>query len=185
MLRRRMARNQSQSVATGDFRELKPVELYDLVVACEVFEHIQDDVSAFEAVRRLLQPGGFFVFSVPAFMSKWGAADQYAGHFRRYERADILSRFNQHGFEIEKLWCYGFPVTQLLHIFYQIYYGRQLSRQPLSMMNATKRSGTERSLVSRFSWLPVATLMTPFFLCQNLVKNTDIGDGYLVLARKR
>lgn len=183
-LRLRTEGNPRISSVTGDFRQLQPGMQYDLVAACEVFEHIQDDDSAFKAVNQLLRPGGYFIFSVPAFMQKWGAADTYAGHYRRYERAEILTKFQQHGFEIEKLWCYGFPITQLLHVFYKIYYGWQVSRQSLSMDDATKRSGTERSLVSRLSMLPVAKLMSPFFLCQNLVKNSDIGDGYLVLARK-
>lgn len=184
ILRKRIEGNQRLSVVNGDFRELQSHSLYDLIVACEVFEHIQDDDSAFDAVHQLLRPGGHFIFSVPAFMRKWGAADQYAGHYRRYERTDILSKFSLHSFKIENIWCYGFPVTQLLHIGYQIYYGKQLSRQALSMEESTKRSGTERSLVSRFSQLPIAKLMTPFFLCQNLVKNTNLGDGYLVLATK-
>lgn len=183
-LRTRIEGNPRLSAVTGDFRQLQPSMQYDLIVACEVFEHIQDDDSAFKAVNELLHPGGYFIFSVPAFMRKWGAADEYAGHYRRYERADILVKFQQHGFEIEKLWCYGFPITQLLQIGYKIYYGWQVSRHSLTMDEATKRSGTERSLVSRLSMLPVAKLMAPFFLCQNMVKNYDIGDGYLVLARK-
>jgi ubiquinone/menaquinone biosynthesis C-methylase UbiE len=184
MLKRRFEGNERLSVVEGDFREILRDERFGLVIACEVFEHIQDDDSAFRAVHRLLQPSGYFIFSVPAFMRKWGRADEYAGHYRRYERDDLVIKFKQHGFEIEKLWCYGFPVTHLLRLFYHIYYGKQVSRRPLTMDLATKRSGTERSLVNRFSSLPIATLMTPFFFCQNLTKNTGVGDGYLVLARK-
>lgn len=183
-LKKRIDGNARLSAIAGDFRELHPKTQFNLIAACEVFEHIQDDDAAFKAVHQLLLPGGYFIFSVPAFMHKWSAADLYAGHYRRYERSNILAKFQQHGFEIEKLWCYGFPVTHLLHIAYKIYYGWQVSHKTLSMDEATKRSGTERSLVSHLSRLPVVKLMTPFFLCQNLVKNSDIGDGYLVLARK-
>lgn len=184
MLKRRIDGTPRLSVVTGDFREQQQRGFYDLIVACEVFEHIQDDNSAFNAVHQLLRPGGYFIFSAPAFMEKWGHADEYAGHYRRYERIEVEYKFRQHEFQIEKLWCYGFPITHLLRLAYQIYYRKLAARQPLAKNEATKRSGTERSLVNRFSSLPIATLMAPFFFLQNLAKNTDIGDGYLVLARK-
>jgi SAM-dependent methyltransferase len=184
MLKKRIEGIPRLSVVAGDFRGQQQRGLYDLVIACEVFEHIQDDDSAFNAVHQLLRPGGYFIFSAPAFMRKWGYADEYAGHYRRYERAEVESKFQQHAFRIEKLWCYGFPITHLLRFAHQTYYRKQVSRQQLSMDEATKRSGTERSFVNRFSSLPIAALMAPFFFLQNLVKNTDIGDGFLVLARK-
>jgi SAM-dependent methyltransferase len=41
-------------------------DLYDFIIATEVFEHISQPVSrAFENVLRLLKPGGVFIFSVP------------------------------------------------------------------------------------------------------------------------
>ena len=183
-LRERAAAVPGMSVQTGDFRALPAAPQYDLVVACEVFEHIEDDASAFASVHRLLADGGYFLFSVPAFMANWGPADVYAGHFRRYERAPMLAQFAQHGFTVERTLCYGFPLTQMLWLAYQLYYGRLVKRAPLAMQEATKRSGTERSLVSRFRTLPVAALMRPLLLCQQLVKARNIGDGYLVLARK-
>ncbi len=171
-------------VRQGDFQALPDTERFDLVAACEVFEHIEDDEAAFAAVHRLLAPGGYFLFSVPAFERNFGAADRYAGHFRRYERAPLLAQFARHGFAVEQVRCYGFPLTQLLWPFYKFYYGALLKRAPLDMQASTKRSGTERSLVSRFARLPVATLMAPLFLCQHLVRRGNLGDGYLVLARK-
>jgi SAM-dependent methyltransferase len=41
-------------------------DLYDFIIATEVFEHISQPISrAFENVHRLLKPGGVFIFSVP------------------------------------------------------------------------------------------------------------------------
>jgi len=172
------------SVLHGDFQALPAAGAYDLVAACEVFEHIEDDEAAFAAVHRLLAPGGHFLFSVPAFERKFGASDRYAGHFRRYERAPMLAQFARHGFEVQAVRCYGFPLTLLLWPFYKLYYGSLLKRAPLDMQASTKRSGTERTLVSRFAWLPVAKLMAPLLLCQHMVRRGNLGDGYLVLARK-
>ena len=42
------------------------VELYDFIIASDVFEHIEPPVSrAFRNARRLLKPGGVLIFSVP------------------------------------------------------------------------------------------------------------------------
>ncbi len=183
-LRRRTAGVTALTVLEGDFRSMEARPAYDLIVACEVFEHLDDDDAAFTAVSRMLRPGGYFLLSVPAFMRKWQAADEYAGHFRRYERDDLSSKLEAAQLRILKLWCYGFPVTHLLALPYRLYYGRQLRERPLPKAEATKRSGIERSHARRLGVLPVSALMRPFFLLQNLVKTTDIGDGYLVLARK-
>ena len=183
-LQQRVAPHPTMSVQTGDFRALGPEQRFDLLVACEVFEHIEDDESAFAAAHRLLAEGGYFLFSVPAHSRKWGPSDVYAGHFRRYERAPLMDQFARHGFQVAHTLSYGFPLTQLLAPAYTYYYSRLLQRAPLSMQEATKRSGTERTLVQRFARLPVATLMAPLFLAQRLVKRSQVGDGYLVLARK-
>lgn len=183
-LRQRVAGQDGMTVLTGDFRALPENERFDMLVACEVFEHIEDDESAFAAAFRLLAPGGYFLFSVPAHARKWGASDVYAGHFRRYERAALLAQFARHGFEVADTLSYGFPLTHMLAPAYSYYYGRKLTRSPLSMQEATKRSGTERTVVQRFAHLPVASLMAPLFLCQRMVKRSSVGDGYLVLARR-
>ena len=184
LLELRTASINGLSVLNGDFRDLPLQDGYDLVIACEVFEHLQNDDSAFDAVNRLLKPGGYFLLSVPAFMHKWQAADEYAGHFRRYERDQLAQKLVTRKLDIHEFWCYGFPVTHLLALPYRIYYNKQLRDRPLPKTEATKRSGAERSLARKLNRLPISTLMSPFFFLQNMVKATNVGDGYLVLARK-
>lgn len=38
---------------------------FDLCTSTEVFEHVQDDSAGFAQVRRVLRPGGKFIFTVP------------------------------------------------------------------------------------------------------------------------
>lgn len=60
-------------------------DAFDLVVACDVVEHVEDDRRAFAELRRILRPGGTLVFSVPLFAGRWTAFDACVGHARRYE----------------------------------------------------------------------------------------------------
>ncbi len=38
---------------------------FDVCTSTEVFEHVPDDARGFAEIRRVLRPGGFFVFTVP------------------------------------------------------------------------------------------------------------------------
>ena len=141
-------------------------------------------MTAFRTVSELLHPGGYFIFSAPAFMRKWQRIDVYAGHYRRYERTELIEKFTTNGFRIDALWCFGFPVTQLLYPARELYYGLSRRSQNSSQEDATKRSGIERPFLGRNRALWLANLLRPFYFLQNQVKNTDLGDGFLVLAQK-
>lgn len=56
----------------------------DVVVALDVLEHVAAQPFLDEAAR-LVRPGGHVVLSVPAMPSLWSAADERAGHRRRYD----------------------------------------------------------------------------------------------------
>jgi SAM-dependent methyltransferase len=40
---------------------------FDLVTSTEVFEHVPSDAAGFAEIRRVLRPGGAFIFTVPLF----------------------------------------------------------------------------------------------------------------------
>jgi SAM-dependent methyltransferase len=170
------------TIRSGDVTDLEPASPVDLVVACEVFEHIEDEDAAFAKVRGLLAREGHFLFSVPGAMIPWGAADRFAGHCRRYARADVESRFRRHGFRLRCLWCYGFPLAQLLFPFQELYYRRRIREAATTRLEATKRSGVDRRDAARLRRLPMAALMKPLFWCQHRTRHLDLGDGYVALA---
>ncbi len=170
-------------VVNGDLYTLQGENSYDLVIACEVFEHLEEDALAFRKVAELLRPGGHFLFSVPSHQRKWQQADIYAGHYRRYERDELVDRFGRNGFDIDALWIYGFPLMQLLYPLRQLYYWYQKNRSH-SKADASKQSGIERSLAKRLPTHAMVNLLRPFLFCQDQVKNSELGDGFLVLAHK-
>jgi SAM-dependent methyltransferase len=74
-----------------DFREYGK---FDLVTMCDVIEHVEDDREALGAVREVLNPGGTVLVTVPALQGLWSAHDVRNHHFRRYDRRQLLSRFD-------------------------------------------------------------------------------------------
>jgi SAM-dependent methyltransferase len=90
-------------VLSGDSTAL-PVasESVDCVVVLDNLEHVEDDEQALREIRRVLRPGGVFLFTVPAFMALWRHHDVMYGHFRRYSRRDFAARVCRAGLIIEE-----------------------------------------------------------------------------------
>jgi SAM-dependent methyltransferase len=75
---------------------------FDLVVAMEVLEHIENDKKALLEIVRVLKPSGNFLFSVPLRMELYDEWDQAAGHYRRYEIKELTSLLSEAGFKVLK-----------------------------------------------------------------------------------
>jgi ubiquinone/menaquinone biosynthesis C-methylase UbiE len=64
---------------------------FDLVAAFDVLEHIDNDREAVRQMVRVLKGGGHLILTVPALSRLYGAHDQALGHYRRYDRKDLLN----------------------------------------------------------------------------------------------
>lgn len=85
--------------ASGDLGELSQFK-FDTVICANVLEHIEDDRRALKNMYEVLEPGGNLLLIVPAHKIAYGTLDAYLGHFRRYEREDIVGKVEGAGFEI-------------------------------------------------------------------------------------
>ncbi len=85
------------------------------VVALDLAEHI-DDRLMFAEVRRILQPRGCLVASVPALPGLWSYRDRAAGHLRRYTRTSLLSAFEAAGFLAVQVVPYMFFLLPLVFL---------------------------------------------------------------------
>lgn len=66
---------------------------YQLVLALDVLEHVEDDVSLAQALVDALVPNGYLVVTVPAFMKLWDIHDDINHHYRRYTLKQLKSLF--------------------------------------------------------------------------------------------
>ena len=57
---------------------------YDVIIATDVLEHIEDDKGAARWVAEHLKPGGVFFSTVPAYQFLFSEHDVALHHFRRY-----------------------------------------------------------------------------------------------------
>jgi SAM-dependent methyltransferase len=62
----------------------QPGRRYSLVLMLDVVEHLPDPLAALRHAVSLLEPGGVFLATVPAFMSLWTRHDELNHHFTRY-----------------------------------------------------------------------------------------------------
>lgn len=171
----------------GNARELGN-QRFSFVMAFEVLEHIDDDAAALREWLEYLEPGGTFLLSVPAHMSKWTDADTYGGHQRRYERVQLEHLLQSAGLEIEELWSYGFPVTAVTRRLRGLAYRRRMreihgldpqERTLRSSFDSTRRpgrSGVAGSLVELGGRLA--------HLAQLPFRRSELGDGFLVSCRR-
>ena len=89
----------------GDFNkiDLEPYKKsFDLVVALDVLEHIQDDIKAIKRVREILKDNGTFLINVPAHKFLWSEHDEALHHKRRYRMHEIVTKLEDCGFNITK-----------------------------------------------------------------------------------
>ncbi|MGH7185448.1 MAG: class I SAM-dependent methyltransferase [Pseudomonadota bacterium] len=96
-------------VRRGDIRRL-PFEdaSFDLVLATDVIEHVEEDARAVAEIRRVLAVGGFALMTVPAFPSLWGLQDDQSHHKRRYRRERLKELLTRAGLEIRKIYYFNY-----------------------------------------------------------------------------
>ena len=68
---------------------------FDIVVSCDVFEHIENDQKAVSEVYRVLKEDSALLFTVPAFQFLFSSHDKALNHHRRYSKKMIRSRLSQ------------------------------------------------------------------------------------------
>jgi SAM-dependent methyltransferase len=165
---------------------------FDTVFAFEVMEHIEDDRAALAAWREWLRPGGRLVLSVPAHQSAWSVRDEWAGHFRRYERDGLKRLIAAAGFELERFECYGFPAARVTDAI-----GSRLSAKSVVRgsgdTESDRRANNDRSGIERSAIVRLYPLMAnPFgrlamacaLALQKPFLGSDLGDGYVLVARR-
>ena len=161
-------------------------EAYDILGAYEVLEHIEDDGGALKDWGKLLSKNGHLIISVPARMKNFGLRDKWAGHIRRYEKKALSRLLEESGFEVIHLISYGFPLPKLIDWLIKLLIDKPHVKR---MNNATEEhktnvSGIDRQEEFKFNKILPYRMLVLSSKIQRWFYKSDLGTGYLVLARK-
>jgi SAM-dependent methyltransferase len=157
-------------------------ELFDMVCAFEVIEHIEDDAAAAKEWASHIRPGGWMLLSVPADQHRYGPMDEYVGHFRRYgpeELTSVMARVGLSGIVIRR---YAYPLGHVLEAGRNALGKRRLAR-------SSETSVAERTAASGRLYQPGGSLLgtanrlgtAPFRALQRMFP--DRGVGIVALGR--
>lgn len=83
-----------------DAREIPYAGEFDLIAACDVLEHIDEDESVLSQMRAALKPGGGVLLTVPQHPFLWSRSDELACHRRRYRRNELGKKCEAAGFRV-------------------------------------------------------------------------------------
>ncbi|MCX6970109.1 MAG: class I SAM-dependent methyltransferase [Verrucomicrobia bacterium] len=98
---------------------------FDVVISCDVLEHVPDDLAAMREIRRILRPGGTAILTVPqmdppahtdedpSVLSESGREIRFGqkDHVRMYGD-DFVDRLRATGFEVDVLTSEHFSVNE-------------------------------------------------------------------------
>lgn len=164
--------------AEGGLAQLGPITAlpfadasFDLVVACDVIEHVEDDRRVFSELRRVLKPGGRLIFSVPLHPARWTEFDACVGHARRYPPAKLRAILADHGLEVEQSAVFGMQ-----------------SNSPRLLRLAVKGLTERRAVAIRcYNWLflPIGMLFQKRLKFMPGLIDLDEVDEALMVCRRR
>jgi 2-polyprenyl-3-methyl-5-hydroxy-6-metoxy-1,4-benzoquinol methylase len=87
---------------------------FDLVLCCEVIEHVPDDSTVLENLNSLVAPGGTVVLTTQS--GNIYKTEQFLGHLRHYRIVDLCARAERAGLKVEKAYLAGWPWLNLQKI---------------------------------------------------------------------
>jgi SAM-dependent methyltransferase len=152
---------------------------FDLVIASDVLEHIENEGTALREWSRVLKPGGQALIFVPGHTYLWSEHDVVNHHFRRYSRQGLVDAIERAGLQAKRssFWnaAMFFP-TAVLRL------GRRLLSGPVSPVKKPGATGDLHQLVG-----PANSLLLQWVKAENRLLrhvNLPLGVSVFALAQK-
>jgi len=102
-----------------------PNDLYDVIFAMDVLEHIPEHEKAYAEICRILKKGGYFVMTVPACQFLWSKFDELldSPHQRRYSKKTLQDLLQRKDMEIQKISYFNFFLFPLIFLIRKLNIG--------------------------------------------------------------
>ena len=145
-----------------------PIERgFDVVIALDVIEHLDEDAAALREMFRVVEPGGGLVLTVPQHQWLWSTTDEFSRHRRRYSRAELLAKTRAAGFEV--LRCTSFFTATLPLIALH----RLTQSSPVSEVRISRAANAVATIVLKPEWWLIKVGLS-----------LPIGSSLMVVARR-
>jgi SAM-dependent methyltransferase len=141
-------------VRLGDVCALPfPDASFDMVLATDIIEHVDDDLGGLQELRRILKPGRPLLLTVPTFPVLWGLQDEVSHHKRRYRLGQLLKRFDEANLSPQQYFYFNYL------LFLPILVSRRLMRMFKIRVGTENEINTEwlNWILTRLFRLDVAT----------------------------
>ena len=73
---------------------------FDLVLALDFLEHIPDEHSVIDEIKRVVKRGGVLIITVPAYQQLFSYWDKMLGHQRRYNKKSLNHLFSEQKLQV-------------------------------------------------------------------------------------
>ena len=103
-----------------DAQNITLTETFDIIIASDCLEHLQEDVKAIKNWKTLLKIGGTLYVFVPAFMSLWSYHDVVNMHHRRYTKSELKAKIVAENLEIIKSSYWNFFLFMPVYLFRKV-----------------------------------------------------------------
>ncbi len=91
-------------VVVGRLEELPwQPDSFDLITCLDVLEHTPDDRVTLTELRRVCEPGGFALITVPAYQALWSLHDEANQHYRRYSKRSLRAAATESGWAVVRI----------------------------------------------------------------------------------
>jgi SAM-dependent methyltransferase len=154
---------------------------FNALGAFDVLEHIGEDVVFLRHCHRLLVKGGLLYLTVPAGMWLWDGLDGVAGHRRRYDKDELLSKLGDAGFRIV-WWNYWQVLTLPLYWAW-----RMLKALPLIKAGGKRRGSSAIADYLKVPPEPINMMLYYMLRLEHLFLmhiKMPIGASIIIVAQK-
>lgn len=146
---------------------------FDLIIMSSVLEHIKDDQLYLKKISKYLNKGGYFLFTVPGDMRLYGKRDIAYGHYRRYEKQELIEKLRNADLKIHTLWSYG---SNTISKIYRAIIKKDLDQNPANdKIDNTSKSAIESDGFKKVKKLyPIYSKFMFLYKSQLLLLNKNI-----------
>ncbi|MDP8232844.1 MAG: class I SAM-dependent methyltransferase [Candidatus Zophobacter franzmannii] len=160
----------SFTVKEADLQKYVPNKKYDMAIAIDILEHIEDDVSVIQNFHKCLKEGGILLISTPSTFDEAAAFTEE--HVRPgYNKNELEDKLTRNGFElVESFYSYG-------------KFGKLAWKLGMKIPIQLAGLGIFGMLASAL-WLAIFFPLNHYLMRLDTQTDNEVGNGIIIVAER-